>query len=80
MKYELKCLYAPYPFSAVMKVDKDISLPVTEISDEDAAKRIGLMKAMGYKSYETSKAVVYYSETDARHITEYWFYKEDPAA
>lgn len=48
---------------------------VFEMADDRFQKVIALHDAMGRNRYETSKYVSYESQRDARHITEYVYYK-----
>lgn len=46
-----------------------------EIEEERFEKIVALHNAMGRNKYETTKAIVYESQRDARHITKYIYYK-----
>ena len=48
---------------------------VFEMSEEQCIRAIALHNAMGREHYETSKRIVYFSFSDARHCTEYIYYK-----
>ena len=76
VKYEIRRMYTESTIYGIWHKDKESSVPVSEISAEKAKFYVeNVLVPMGVKSYETSKAVVYWSNDDARHITEYWFYK-----
>ena len=76
VKYEIKRMYTNSTVYDVWHDDKEVSVPVREI-DADKAKFFieNVLVPAGVKRYETSKAVVYWSHDDSRHITEYWYYK-----
>lgn len=46
-----------------------------EMEEERYKRAIALHEAMGRSRYETSKYISYSSELDARHVTEYVYYK-----
>lgn len=46
-----------------------------EMTEDKFEKVVALHNAMGRKRYETSKYVAYEAQRDARHITEYVYYK-----
>ena len=76
IKYEIKRKYANSTIYSIWHEDKEASVPVSEIDAEKAKFFIeNVIVPMGTKRYETSKAVVYWTQDDARHITEYWYYK-----
>jgi len=76
VKYEIKRMYTDSTIYGMWHEDKEASVPVTEIDAEKAKFFIeNVLVPMGMKRYETSKAVVYWANDDARHITEYWYYK-----
>lgn len=75
VKYEIKELYRDSTIYGFWKDDKDISVPVREITKEEADKFIALFISIGAKYYETSKAYFYVIQSDARHMSQYIFYK-----
>ena len=75
VKYEVKRMYTDSTIYGMWHDDKEISVPVTEIDAEKAQKFIDMLVAMGAKHYETSKAHFYETQIDARHCTQYIYYK-----
>ena len=75
IKYEIKRMYTDSTIYGTWHNDKEVSVPVTEIDAEKAQKFIDMLVAMGAKHYETSKAHFYEIQSDARHCTQYIYYK-----
>ena len=75
VKYEIKELYRDSTVYGFWKDDKEISVPVREIKKDEADKFIALLISIGAKYYETSKAHFYEVTSDARHMSQYIFYK-----
>ena len=75
VKYEIKELYRDSTVYGFWKDDKEISVPVREIKKDEADKFIALCISIGAKHYETSKAHFYEVMSDARHMSQYIFYK-----
>ena len=76
VKYEIKRMYTDSTIYGNWHLDKETSVPVREIDAEKAKFFIeNVLVPMGMKSYETSKAVVYWAHDNASHVTEYWYYK-----
>jgi hypothetical protein len=75
IKYEIKRMYTDSTIYGTWHDDKEVSVPVTEIDAEKAQKFIDMLVAMGAKHYETSKAHFYETQSDARHCTQYIYYK-----
>lgn len=75
VKYEIKELYRDSTVYGFWKDDKEISVPVREIKKDEADKFIDLLISIGAKHYETSKAHFYQVMSDARHMSQYIFYK-----
>lgn len=75
VKYEIKRMYTDSTIYGMWHEDKEISVPVTEISAEKAEKFIKMLVDMGATHYETSKSHFYETQSDARHCTQYIYYK-----
>lgn len=73
--YEIKRLYCDSTIYGSWHEDKEVSVPVSEIEAEKAEKFQEMLVAMGAKHYETSKAHFYETQSDARHATQYIYYK-----
>lgn len=74
MKFEIIAYYQN-TLNGVSHIDKEASVPVREITKEDAESFIEWFEAMGAKRRENTKSFWYTTITDARHSTEYIFYK-----
>ena len=75
VKYEIKELYRDSTVYVFWKDDKEISVSIREIKKDEADKFIALLISIGAKHYETSKAHFYEVMSDARHMSQYIFYK-----
>ncbi len=73
--YEIKRLYTDSTIYGTWHEDKELCVPKAEIESARADKFIEMLVAMGAKHYETSKAHFYETQSDARHATQYIFYK-----
>lgn len=75
MFYEVKRLYTDSTIYEIWHEDKELCVPKSEIETDKAKQFIEMLVAMGATHYETSKAHFYEKQSDARHITQYIFYK-----
>lgn len=73
MKYEHRVNYDAYGTGNFTEVKSE---RITKELTEERAKRMQeYLTAIGATHYETSKAHIYETQTDARHAYEYIFYK-----
>ena len=73
--YEIKYLYTDSTIYGICHEDKELCVPKHEIDSSKAERFIEMLIAMGANHYETSKAHFYETQSDARHIKQYIFYK-----
>lgn len=76
VRYEIKKLYANSTIYGTWHEDKELCVPAREIEDNRAEAFINnVLIPMGATHYETTKAHFYITQQDARHITQYIYYK-----
>ena len=74
MIYEIERWYKTTMYT-IAKRDEEISVPKTEIPDEQAAAYMALLEKAGYKRHEARTHIWYEKQTDCRHGEEIIFYK-----
>lgn len=75
MKYEVIAYYQNTP-NANCRVDKELSVPVREVAEDEAARYMAIFEAVGHKRRENAKQIWYTYVADRTHHTEYIFWKE----
>jgi hypothetical protein len=74
MLFEVRCYYKNRENENSL-IDKECSVNAREIADEQVEQFINLFEAMGMTRHETKSQIFYDTIIDARHSTEYIFYK-----
>lgn len=74
MYYECRAMYSNSP-NGVYHIDEECSTKKRPISNEDAETYMKMLETMGCKRHENSTQIFYDQTIDARHGTEYIFYK-----
>lgn len=75
VKYEIKRIYCDSTVYGMWKDDVEASVPAHEIDAAKAEQFIKMLLEMGATHYETTKAHFYETQSDARHATQYIYYK-----
>ena len=74
MTYELTALYKNSNMGN-WQVDKELSVPEHEVSEEDAEKFMQIFELMGCKKRIHNNQIIYFQMHDSRHASEYLFRK-----
>lgn len=74
MKMEIRTYYQN-TLNSIAHLDKECSVLPHEVSEIDIKAYIEYFETLGYKRHENSKTFWYEGIVDARHSTEYIFYK-----
>ena len=75
VKFEVRTYYSRgFGYSSIL--DKECSVPVREITEEQEAAFKKFLEAMGCRRHETETQVFFEMVEDSNRSTEYIFYKE----
>ena len=74
MKFEIRRYYSRgYNYCAIL--DKEISVPCREITEEEAKQYMGFLESAGLRRHETKTQIFFDKKVDSAHSEEYIFYK-----
>ena len=74
MKFEIIVSYSR-GFGYSFKKDEEQSVPVREISEEEANRYMTFLEDAGCRRHETKSQIFYDEHMDSNHVKEYVFFK-----